>query len=88
MSINDKHPKEWTDDNSTFAKQKIAENIKLIINLNKIRSYHLRNEITDTQEQAFVNNIKENFSDDAIIRIASKLLQNVSTKTKESIKND
>jgi ABC-type dipeptide/oligopeptide/nickel transport system ATPase component len=88
MSINDKHPKEWTDDNSTFAKQKISENIKLIINLNKIRSYHLQNEITDLQERAFVENAKAKFSNDAIIRIASKLLQNISIKTKESIKND
>jgi hypothetical protein len=48
----------------------------------------LRNEITDIEENEFVKDAKAKFSDDAIIRIASTLLQNVSTKTKESIKND
>jgi hypothetical protein len=38
ISINNKHPKEWTDIDSDLVKQKLSENIKLIINLGKVRS--------------------------------------------------
>jgi hypothetical protein len=47
ISINNKHPKEWTDIDSDLVKQKLSENIKLIINLGKVRSYHLKDELTD-----------------------------------------
>ncbi len=86
MSINNQHPQEWTDNKSDFVKQKLSENIKLIINLDKIRYHHLKDELTDPQEFAFVEDAKQ-FSDDAIIRIVGKLLKNVSIKTKKSIKN-
>jgi hypothetical protein len=77
ISINNKHPKEWTDIDSDLVKQKLSENIKLIINLGKVRSYHLKDELTDPQEIAIMESVNI-LSNDAKIRLATKILKGVS----------
>lgn len=85
MSINDKHPKEWNDINNDFAKQKLSENIKLVLNLDKVHTYHTQNKLTDPQEIAIVTS-SEILSNEAKIRIASKILNSISIKEKISVK--
>ena len=79
ISINNKHPKEWTDIDSDLVKQKLSENIKLIINLGKVRSYHLKDELTDPQEIAIMESVNI-LSNDAKIRLATKILKGVSVQ--------
>lgn len=85
ISVNNKHPKEWTDTDSDLVKQKLSENIKLIINLDKVRSYHSKDELTDPQEIAIMENI-EILSNNAKIRLATKILKSVSVQV-ERVKN-
>lgn len=90
MSINNKNPKEWTDTDSDFAKQKLSENIKLVINLEKVRSYHLQDELVDPTEMAIVDNIVESIetlSSKAKIRVINKAIKDISMQI-EDIKND
>jgi hypothetical protein len=79
------NPKEWTDTDSDLVKQKLSENIKLIINLDKVRSYHSKDELTDPQEIAIMENI-EILSNNAKIRLATKILKSVSVQV-ERVKN-
>jgi hypothetical protein len=76
MSINDKHPKEWSDIDNDFVKQKLSENIKLIVNLDKVRSYHTKDELTDPQE-IIVLSSSELLSNEAKIRVASYYRHNL-----------
>ncbi len=86
MSINDKHPKEWSDIDNDFVKQKLSENIKLIVNLDKVRSYHTKDELTDPQE-IIVLSSSELLSNEAKIRVASKILSSVSAVKEIGLRN-
>ena len=87
MSINNKRPKEWSDNDNDFSKQKLSESIKLIINLDKIRAYHVKDEVIDIRERAIITST-EILSNEAKIRVVSKILESVSTTTKVKVKND
>lgn len=83
MSMHKNHPKEWNDIDSDFVRQKLSENIKLIINLDKIHKYHTKDELS-FDENSTVADIHNQYTHKAQIRIINELIKKLSDIKEEN----
>lgn len=79
LSVNDKLPKNWTDSDNDFVKQKLSEHIKLIINLDKIHKHHTEDRLIDPQEIAIMANAQK-LSEEGKLRLVNQILKSITIK--------